>query len=61
RANELHYKIMESIDYIFEEGNPAGIKALLKKLNICLGDVRLPLVNASCDLQQKINTFVDNY
>ncbi|WP_457611487.1 4-hydroxy-tetrahydrodipicolinate synthase [Lutibacter sp.] len=60
-ANELHYKIMESIDYIFEEGNPAGIKALLKKLNICLGDVRLPLVNASYDLQQKINTFVDNY
>ncbi|MCF6167764.1 4-hydroxy-tetrahydrodipicolinate synthase [Lutibacter sp.] len=61
RANELHYNIMESIDYIFEEGNPAGIKALLKKLNICLGDVRLPLVNASYDLQQKINTFVDNY
>ncbi|WP_456463254.1 4-hydroxy-tetrahydrodipicolinate synthase [Lutibacter sp.] len=61
RANELYYKIMESIDYIFEEGNPAGIKALLKKLNICLGDVRLPLVNASYDLQQKINTFVDNY
>jgi len=61
RANELHYKIMQSIDYIFEEGNPAGIKALLNKLNICLGDVRLPLVNASYDLQQKINTFVANY
>ncbi len=60
-ANAIHYKVMESIDYIFEEGNPAGIKALLKKLNICSENVRLPLVNASCDLQEKINTFAANY
>ena len=61
KANELHYKAMNSIDYIFEEGNPAGIKALLKKRNICSENVRLPLVKASYDLQQKLNTFVDNY
>ena len=61
KANALHYKVMDSIDYIFEEGNPAGIKALLKKINICSENVRLPLVNASYDLQQKINTFVENY
>jgi len=60
-ANALHYKMLESIDYIFEEGNPAGIKALLKTLNICTENVRLPLVNASYDLQEKINTFVANY
>ena len=60
-ANALHYKVMKSIDYIFEEGNPAGIKALLNTLNICSENVRLPLVNASYDLQQKINTFVANY
>lgn len=60
-ANSLHYKVMDSIDYIFEEGNPAGIKVMLKKLNICSESVRLPLVKASYDLQQKINTFVKNY
>ena len=60
-ANTIYYKIMGSIDYIFEEGNPAGIKALLKTLNICSENVRLPLVNASYDLQEKINTFVANY
>jgi len=60
-ANAIHYKVMESIDYIFEEGNPAGIKALLKTLNICTENVRLPLVNASYDLQEKINTFAANY
>jgi len=61
KANKLHYKIMDSIDYIFEEGNPAGIKAMLQKLNICSKSVRLPLVEASYDLQQKISNFVANY
>ncbi|REE82164.1 4-hydroxy-tetrahydrodipicolinate synthase [Lutibacter oceani] len=60
-ANKLHYKIMDSIDYIFEECNPAGIKALLQKVNICSANVRLPLVNATEILQQKINNFIDNY
>lgn len=61
RSNFLQYKIMDSIDYIFEEGNPCGIKALLKKLGICSEFVRLPLVKASYDLQEKIDTFVDEY
>lgn len=61
KASELHYKLMNSIDYIFEECNPSGIKALLNSINICSENVRLPLVAASYDLQQKINNFVDNY
>ena len=60
-ANTLHYKVMDCIDLIFEEGNPAGIKALLKSLNICSENVRLPLVNASDDLRQKITNFAANY
>lgn len=60
-ANTLHYKIMDCIDLIFEEGNPAGIKALLKDFDICSENVRLPLVNASDDLRQKITNFVANY
>lgn len=60
-ANRLHYKVMDSIDYIFEECNPSGIKALLKTKNICSEYVRLPLVEATSQLQQKINNFVANY
>lgn len=59
-AYAIHYKVMESIDFIFEEGNPAGIKALLSKLNICKPHVRLPLVAASSKLQEKLSNFVDN-
>ncbi len=60
-AFELFYKIMPGIDLIFNEGNPTGIKAMLQKLNICEVNVRLPLVNASVSLQQKINIFVDTF
>jgi len=60
-AYQLQYKLMDVINYIFEEGNPAGIKALLAKLNIVSNYVRLPLVEASQNLQHKINNFVENY
>ena len=52
---------MNGIDFIFEEGNPAGIKALLKKMSICEPYVRLPLVEATNELQEKISTFIDYY
>jgi len=60
-ASFLHFKLMNIIDYIFEEGNPAGIKSLLKKLSICEPYVRLPLVEATPELQEKISTFIDYY
>ncbi len=60
-AYKLHYRVAPAIDYIFEEGNPAGIKAVFNKLGICGATVRLPLVDASDALKAKINTFVDNF
>ncbi|NQY30795.1 MAG: 4-hydroxy-tetrahydrodipicolinate synthase [Flavobacteriaceae bacterium] len=60
-AYELHYKIADSIDFIFEEGNPVGIKALFYKLGLCGLDVRLPLIAASEELQKEINNFADNF
>ena len=57
-AFDIFYDLMPSVDLIFEEGNPAGIKAMLNELKICDLDVRLPLVEASAELQQKINNFV---
>ncbi|CAM1366694.1 4-hydroxy-tetrahydrodipicolinate synthase [Tenacibaculum xiamenense] len=59
-AYALHYKLMDVIGLIFEENNPAGIKSVLKKLNITGDSVRLPLVPASTDLQNRISDFIDN-
>ncbi len=60
-AYNLHYKIAPAIDYIFEEGNPAGIKYVFKKLGICDDYVRLPLVGVSNELASKIDAFISSY
>ncbi|MCF6279406.1 MAG: 4-hydroxy-tetrahydrodipicolinate synthase [Flavobacteriaceae bacterium] len=60
-AKKLHNKVEKSIDYIFEEGNPAGIKSMLKKLIICDDQVRLPLMKSTDSLQKKIINFMDGY
>ncbi|MES2545728.1 MAG: 4-hydroxy-tetrahydrodipicolinate synthase [Bacteroidota bacterium] len=58
-AYELHYLLANSIDMIFEQGNPAGIKEIFKTLGICENTVRLPLVNTNEDLANRINVFVN--
>lgn len=60
-AYKIHYKIAPSIDLIFAEGNPAGIKALLAKKGIVENNLRLPLVKASEALEKKISDFVDRF
>ena len=53
-AYKIHFKLMKMIDLIFAENNPAGIKAVLKALNLCSDKVRLPLVEATEELQAQI-------
>ncbi len=60
-AYTLHYKIAPCIDYIFAEGNPAGIKAVLSRLGVCGDSVRLPLVGIGKQLRDKIDAFVTAY
>ena len=57
-AFELHYKLADSIDMIFEQGNPGGIKEVLKSLGISDNCMRLPLVNVNSDLANRIDLFV---
>ena len=58
---KIHFKLMEVVGYIFEENNPAGIKAVFEALNLCQDTVRLPLVPASDKLKEKIKTYVANF
>lgn len=46
-ALPLHYSLVNITKLMFAEGNPGGIKAILKQLGICGDAVRLPLVNVS--------------
>ena len=43
QARPLHFDLMDIIDLIFVDGNPAGIKGALELLGVCNNEVRLPL------------------
>jgi len=53
-ALPAHLSLVEFTRLAFAEGNPAGVKAALKHLNICGDAVRLPLVKASSALEKAI-------
>jgi len=61
KAFSIFYGLTESIDLIFAEGNPSGVKSMLNSLQISGSKVRLPLVEVTSDLQQKINIFVTDF
>ena len=46
-ARNVHYDLLEIMNTLFEEGNPAGIKAALSILGICENNLRLPLTPVS--------------
>jgi 4-hydroxy-tetrahydrodipicolinate synthase len=60
-AYRLHFNFMDITSMIFEENNPAGIKAVFNGIGLCNDIVRLPLVSASDDLKSRINTYISNY
>lgn len=53
-AFKNYYELMTITSQIFSENNPAGIKAVLKRLNITQSYVRLPLVEATEELKTAI-------
>lgn len=58
QARVFHYKLLELIHYLFADGNPGGVKEVLKTLNICSNDVRLPLVPVNNEVKLKLNQLI---
>jgi 4-hydroxy-tetrahydrodipicolinate synthase len=58
-AYKIHYLLADSIDMIFEQGNPAGIKEVFKSLGLSENTVRLPLVNVDEDLANRLHHFTN--
>ena len=53
-ARKEHLRLIEIIGLLFAEGNPGGIKYVLKALGICGDTMRLPLVNISEGTAKKL-------
>ena len=57
-AKTIEKRVMPLIELIFEENNPAGIKAVLNHMQLCEDFVRLPLVVATNTLKSKIASVI---
>jgi 4-hydroxy-tetrahydrodipicolinate synthase len=47
KARKIFYRILPGINLLFAEGNPAGVKCALAKMDLCDNYLRLPLVPVS--------------
>lgn len=59
KARALHYKMLELTNLLFEDGNPAGVKALLNLMGLCEDVLRLPLVSMRSDLKEHMKNILD--
>jgi 4-hydroxy-tetrahydrodipicolinate synthase len=59
-ARLVHYKLIDIINSLFEEGNPAGVKAYMKHLGLIENSLRLPLVQVSDKLDSKIKLLLNH-
>ena len=55
-AYAIHNQLVELIRLIFAEGNPCGVKTVLAEMGIIKNHLRLPLIKASENLQDRIKT-----
>lgn len=60
-AKELNFSLLEFMEAIFEDGNPAGIKSALNTMGIIKHHLRLPLVKVNVQTANRIKQFVDEY
>lgn len=60
-AKSTNDDLFKIISLIFKENNPAGIKYVLNKLNLCNDVLRLPLLSVSKDLRNQINKELNNF
>ena len=59
-AFDILYTLLPVLDYAFEEGNPAGIKNILKVKGVCQDNLRLPLIPVSENLAKKIKDYIED-
>jgi 4-hydroxy-tetrahydrodipicolinate synthase len=58
-AREIQFRFIESIELLFADGNPSGVKAFLSVMNLCQNTLRLPLVPVNKNIFSRIQKFVE--
>jgi len=58
-ANQLHYKLLDFIETLFEDGSPSGAKAALEILGLAPNNLRLPLVKVNKAVLMQLQSQID--
>lgn len=57
-ARKMNDRLFPAYQYLFEENNPAGVKAFLYEMGLIENELRLPLVSLSEDLHLSIKKYL---
>ncbi|HVZ97007.1 MAG TPA: 4-hydroxy-tetrahydrodipicolinate synthase [Chitinophagaceae bacterium] len=57
-AKKIQYQLLDGMDLLFVENNPAGLKCFLAEMGLIENVLRLPLVPVSAGVHQKIKDFI---
>ncbi len=57
----IHYSLIDFINLLFADGNPAGIKAALSIIGMCKNVLRLPMVRVDRIVYRQLKQFIENY
>ncbi len=60
-ASKIHYGLLEIINLLFTDGNPAGVKAALEILGIMGNNLRLPMVPIAHEVYLSLADAIENY
>jgi 4-hydroxy-tetrahydrodipicolinate synthase len=60
-ALAVHYSLIDIIDQLFIDGNPAGVKAALSIIGMSKNYLRLPLVPVDKDVFSTLKKLIENY
>lgn len=60
-ALAIHYLLLDFINLLFTDGNPAGIKAALSITGMCKNVLRLPMVKVNRNVYKQLKQFIGNY
>jgi 4-hydroxy-tetrahydrodipicolinate synthase len=58
-AREIQLRYLEMTELLFTDGNPAGVKAMLSIMNLCLNNLRLPLVAVNRTIYSRIQKAIE--
>jgi 4-hydroxy-tetrahydrodipicolinate synthase len=60
KANQLHEKLNPIYSPLYQDGNPAGIKATLNIMGICKNILRPPLVGVTDETYNNLKRFINH-